>query len=180
NQLMLEADPITGRFSFRHALTREAVYEDIIIPRRQQLHARIAEVLESRPGWKAVDLAHHLLMAGSYQQAVGMCVAAAEAAIGARAYRDAAELYGRALPHVSDVVERSRLMCRAADAYWMNTEPAEARALLEQGVKDLETAGFAVEAAGHRILLGRCYWELMRPDIARDHFPRAKEVLESA
>jgi len=180
NQLLEEADRLSGRYTFRHALTREAVYEDIIVPRRQQLHARIAAVLESRPGWKAVDLAHHLLMAGNYEQAVGMCVAAAEAAISARAYKDAATLFERALPHVSDIVERSRLMCRAGDAYWTNTEPAAARSLLEQGIADLESAGLQIEAAGHRILLGRCYWELNRPDVARRHFERAKEVLEAA
>jgi class 3 adenylate cyclase len=180
NQLLEEADRVSGRYSFRHALTREAVYEDIVVPRRQQLHARIAEVLESRPDWKAVDLAHHLLMAGNYQQAIGMCVAAAEAAISARAYRDAAALFERAIPHVSDVVERSRLMCRAGDAYWNNGETAAARSLLEQGVRDLEAAGLTIEAAGHRILLGRCLWELQRPDLAREQFTRAKEVLEAA
>jgi class 3 adenylate cyclase len=180
NQLIEEADRISGRYVFRHALTREAVYEDIIVPRRQQLHSRIAAVLESQPGWKPVDLAHHLLMAGSYEQAVGMCVAAAEAAIGARAYKDAATLFERALPHVADAVERSRLMCRAGDAYWSNAEVAAARRLLEQGIADLEVAGLTVEAAGHRILLGRCYWELQRPDKARVEFERAREVLEAA
>jgi len=119
-------------------------------------------------------------MAGNYRQAVGMCVAAAEAALSARAYRDAAALFERALPHVSDVVERSRLMCRAGDAYWNNTEPAAAKALLEQGVADLEAAGLDVEAAGNRLLLGRCYWELLQSDVARRQFTRAKEVLEAA
>ena len=180
NQLLEEADRVSGRYTFRHALTREAVYEDIVVPRRQQLHARIAEVLESRPNWKAVDLAHHLLMAGNYQQAIGMCVAAAEAAISARAYRDAAALFERAIPHVSDAVERSRLVCRAGDAYWNNGETAAARPLLEHGVTDLEAAGLMIEAAGNRILLGRCLWELQRPDLAREQFTRAKEVLETA
>jgi adenylate cyclase len=109
-----------------------------------------------------------------------MCVAAAEAAIAASAYRDAAALFERALPHVADKVERARLMCRAGDAYWTNTEVAAARSLLEQGIADLEAAGLDLEAAGHRILLGRCYWEMNRPDVARQHFLRAKEVLEAA
>src|SRR5439155_21140714 len=131
-----EADRPAGRYCFRDALTREAVYEDIVATRRQQLHARIAEVLESRPDWRAVDLAHHLLMAGSYEQAVGMCVAAAEAAIAAHAYRDAADLFERAIPHVKDSVERGRLMCRAADAYWNNTQPLAAKALLQQVIAE--------------------------------------------
>ena len=179
NQLLDEVDAQSGRYAFRHALTREAVYEDIVVTRRQQLHARIAEVLESRPGWKAVDLAHHLLMAGSYEQAVGMCVAAAEAALAAHAYRDAADLFERAIPHVKDSVERSRLMCRAADAYWNHAETTAARALLEQAIPELESAGLNIEAAGHRLLLGRCYWELLRPDLAREQFTRARDVLET-
>src|SRR5205814_1224770 len=179
NQLLEEADRDTDRYCFRHALTREAVYEDIVATRRQQLHARIAEVLESRPDWRAVDLAHHLLMAGSYEQAVGMCVAAAEAAIAAHAYRDAADLFERAIPHVKDAIERGRLMCRAADAYWNNTETLAAKALLEHGIADLEAAGLTVEAAGHRLLLGRCYWELLRTDLAREQFMRARDVLET-
>ena len=179
NQLLEEVDRATGRYSFRHALTREAVYEDMVAARRQHLHARIAEVLESRPDWKAVDLAHHLLMAGSYEQAVGMCVAAAEAALAAHAYRDAANLLERAIPHVRDTVERSRLMCRAADAYWNNTETLNAKALLEHAIPDLEAAGLEVEAASHRLLLGRCYWELLRTDLAREQFIRARDVLET-
>ncbi|HET7466088.1 MAG TPA: AAA family ATPase [Candidatus Dormibacteraeota bacterium] len=179
NQLLEEADREAGRYCFRHALTRETVYEDIVASRRQQLHARIAEVLEARPDWKAVDLAHHLLMAGSYEQAVGMCVAAAEQALAAHAYRDAADLFERAIPHVKDVVERSRLMCRAADAYWNNTETQAAKGLLEEGIAGLEAAGLTVEAAGHRLLLGRCYWELLRTDLAREQFIRARDVLET-
>lgn len=179
HQLLEDAD-VSGRYGFRHALTREAVYEDMLVPRRQQLHMRIAEVLESRPDSKPVDLAHHLLAAGSYEQAVGMCVAAANAALSAHAYRDAADLFERAIPHVSDVVERSRLMCRAGEAYSINGEVGTARKLLEQGIADLDAAGLADEAARNRLILGRTYWELQRPDLAREQFTRAKDVLEAA
>lgn len=177
NQLVEDADA-TGRYCFRHALTREAVYEDMIVPRRQQLHARIAEVLETQPDAKSVDLAHHLLMAADYDKAVGMCVAAAREAMEARAYGDAAALFERAIPHVKELVARSRLMCEAADARWNNTEPVAARPLLEAGIAGLESAGLIVEAARHRLLLGRCYWEMMRTDLARAEFMRAKEILE--
>jgi class 3 adenylate cyclase len=177
-QLLEEDDRTPGKFRFRHALTREAVYEDLIMPKRQQLHARVAEVLAARLDAPAVDLAHHLLAAGKYDDAVPICVAAAEAAIHARAYRDAADMLERAAPHVRDKVERSRLLCRAGDAYWNNDEPEAARRLLEEGVTGLESEGEAVEAAGYRIQLGRCYWELLRSDLAREHFERARAVLE--
>ncbi len=179
-QLLEEEDPTSGRYRFRHALTREAVYEDLIVPRRQQLHSKVADVLASRADRVAVDLANHLLMAGRYDEAVAMCVAAADDATRALAYRDAAELLERAAPHVRDSVERARMLCRAADAYWNNTEPANARRLLEQGITDIEAAGLSVEAAGHRVMLGRCWWELMRSDLAEEQFQRAREVLEAA
>lgn len=179
-QLLEEDDRSSGRYRFRHALTREAVYEDMVVPRRQQLHARVAEVLESRPDTAPVDLAHHLLMAGKYDEAVVMCVAAANDAIAARAYSDAAALLERAAPYVKDPVEKGRLLCQAADAYWNNTEPGNARRLLEEGIAALDAAGLAQEVASNRLLLGRCYWELMRSDLAREQFNLARQTLEAA
>jgi tetratricopeptide (TPR) repeat protein len=178
-QLLEEDDRTPGKFRFRHALTREAVYEDLIMPKRQQLHSRVAEVLATRPDAASVDLAHHLLAAGRYDDAVPICVAAAEAAITARAYRDGADMLERAAPHVKDTVERARLLCRAGDAYWYNTEPESARRLLEEGIQNLESEGLAVEGASYRLLLGRCYWELLRSDRARNEFERARDVLEA-
>jgi class 3 adenylate cyclase len=179
-QLLEEDGANYGRYQFRHALTREAVYEDMVVPRRQQLHARVAEVLAARPDRASVDLAHHLLLAGKFDDAVGMCVAAAEDAIRARAYRDAAALMERAAPYVKDRAERGRLLCRAGDAYWNNTESTAAKGLLEQGVADLDAAGLTLEAAGWRVQLGRCYWEVQRTDLAREQFERARDVLETA
>jgi len=175
---LIEEEGALGRYRFRHALTREAVYEDLVVPRRQQLHSRVADVLSSRPEHAAVDLANHLLMAGRYDEAVAMCVAAADAADQARAYRDAAELLERAAPHVRDTVARARLLARAANSYWSNSESAKARRLLEPAIADLEAAGLMIEAAGHRILLGRCLWELMRSDLAQEQLLKAKDTLE--
>jgi class 3 adenylate cyclase len=177
-QLLEEEDRISGRYRFRHALTREAIYEDLVVPRRQQLHARVADVLASRPDRVAVDLANHLLMAGRYDEAVGMCVTAAEDAIRAVAYRDAAELLERAAPYAHDSVGRARMLLQAADCYWNNTESGNAKRLLEPAIADLEAAGLDLEAAGHRVLLGRCFWELLRSDLAKEQFERAREVLE--
>lgn len=178
-QLLEEEDRTSGRYRFRHALTREAIYEDLVVPRRQQLHSRVADFLAVQPDHAAVDIANHLLLAGRLEEAVAMCVAAAADALAARAYHDAAELLERAAPHVRNPVERARMLCRAADCYWNNTESANARRLLEQGVADLEAAGLKVEAAGHRVLLGRCYWELLRSDLAREQFEMARDVLEA-
>jgi class 3 adenylate cyclase/tetratricopeptide (TPR) repeat protein len=179
-QLLEEEDRNSGRYRFRHALTREAIYEDMVVPRRQQLHARVADVLASRPDRVAVDLANHLLMAGRYDEAVGMCVTAADDAIRALAFRDAAELLERAAPYVPDPTERARMLCRAADSYWNNNESASSKRLLEPAIAELEAAGLDTEAAGQRVLLGRCFWELLRSDLAKEQFELARQVLEPA
>ena len=179
-QLLEEDSAHYGRYQFRHALTREAIYEDMVVPRRQQLHSRVADVLGARPDRAPIDMAHHLMVAARFEEAVVMCIAAAEDAVKARAYQDAAALLERAAPHVKDKAERGRLLCRAGDAYWNNTEPSAAKGLLDQGIADLEGAGLMVEAAEQRVLLGRCYWELQRSDLAREQFERARDVLETA
>ena len=179
-QLLEEDERATGRYRFRHALTREAVYEDMVVPRRQQLHARIADVLKSRPDSAPVDLANHLLMAGRFDDAVTMCVAAAGDAIQSYAYHDAGALLERAAPHVRDMVERGRLLCRAGEAFSMNNESVAARRVLEEGISYLESAGLAIEVARQRLVLGRCFWELLRSDLARNEYERAREILEAA
>src|SRR5882672_5020919 len=139
-QLIEREDRVSARYRFRHALTREAIYEDLVVPRRQQLHSRVADVLKQRGEGAPVDLANHLFLAGRNEEAVAMCVAAAEDAIQARAYRDAAELLERAAPFLPDGVDRARMLCRAADSYWNNNESPTAKRLLEQGIADLEAA----------------------------------------
>lgn len=54
--------------SFRHALTQEVAYQSLLMSKRQELHARIAETLEERfPDWSEQEpgrLAHHFAEAG--------------------------------------------------------------------------------------------------------------------
>jgi class 3 adenylate cyclase len=180
NQLLEEDDRAAGTYRFRHALTREAVYEDMVVPMRQQLHSRLADILAGQPGHAVVELAHHLLMAGRYDEAAPACIAAAEEATHALAFGDAITLYERALPHIRDRVEHARILCRTGEAHWNNAQPRQARPLLEQGISELEQAGLVQEAASQRLLLGRCIWELMLPDQAGAEYERARQVLEAS
>ena len=64
-QQLVEEDPdVDGHYRFRHSLTRESVYEDMLVPQRQDLHAAAADALRSRPDTPAVELCRHLLAAG--------------------------------------------------------------------------------------------------------------------
>jgi class 3 adenylate cyclase len=180
-QQLLEEEPQNnGRYRFRHALTREAIYEDMIAPRRQELHGIAADVLTSQTGTVPVDLAFHLLAANRWNDAVPMGIKAAEDAERNQADREAAQLYERLLTHVKQGPMRAQLLCRAGNAYQRANEPARAQRFLEQGIPLLEAAGEEVQAAGYRIILGRCYWERSQPAVARAEYERAREVLERA
>src|SRR5262249_5018628 len=137
-------------------------YEDLVVPRRQQMHSRIADLLATRSDGAAVDIANHLFMANRNQEAVAMCIKASDDAVRGFAYGDAAALLERAAPYADDAVHRARLLARAGDCYWNNGETVNAKRLLEPAIADLEKAGLMVEAAGNRLLLGRCHWELLR------------------
>jgi class 3 adenylate cyclase len=180
-QQLLEEEPKNnGRYRFRHALTREAIYEDMIAPRREELHGIAADVLTARAETAPIDLAFHLLAANRWSDAVPMGIKAAEEAERNQANREAAQVYERLLIHVKDGPMRAQLLCRTGSAYHRANEPARAQRFLEQGIPLLEAIGQEVEASGYRIILGRCYWERSQPATARAEYERARAVLERA
>ena len=180
-QQLLEEDPShPGRYSWRHALTQEAIYAETVTPRRQAIHSRAADVLGRAETTRAVDLASHLLGAARFEEAVPVCLRSAEEAEHALAFGEAVSLLERVLPHVSDPLERARVLCRIGRDHGRNGEPASAIGYLSAGIETLEEHGEDLEAARSRLVLGRCHWESERPDAARAEYERALEVLEPA
>src|SRR5438105_8207900 len=180
-QQLLEEEPHdNGRYRFRHALTREAIYEDMIAPQREQLHGLAADALRTQGDTQPMDLAFHLLAANRWQDAVPIGMKAAEQAEQNQAFTEAASLYDRLLSHVGDNLTRARLLCKAGKAYWQASDPGRAQRFLEQGIPLLEAASEEIEAAEYRILLGRCHWERSQPAVARTDYERARAVLERA
>jgi hypothetical protein len=43
-------DPVSGELRFRHALTRDTVYDDLLVAERRGLHRRVAEMLDELAG----------------------------------------------------------------------------------------------------------------------------------
>jgi class 3 adenylate cyclase/predicted ATPase len=66
--------PPRARYLFKHALIQDAAYQSLLKRTRQQVHQRIAQVLEGRFPETADQqpelLAHHLTDAGCYEQAI--------------------------------------------------------------------------------------------------------------
>ncbi len=179
-QLIEEYGDAPGGYSWRHALTQEAIYTEALTPRRQMIHACAAEVLAQKQSTRPVDLVNHLLGAGRFDEAVPVCLEAAEEAEGAAAYVEAISLLQHALPHVGDPVERAKISCRIGKDQWLNGQPALGRDTLSEGIAELERLGEELEAARFRVSLGRCLWECAEAERAREEYERARDVLAAA
>ncbi|MQA75959.1 MAG: AAA family ATPase, partial [Solirubrobacterales bacterium] len=169
-----------GRYRWRHALTQEAIYDDIVTPRRQAIHSRAADALSLAEATRPVDVAHHLLGAGRFEEAVPICLRSATEAERAVALSEAAALLERVLPHLGDPVERATTVCRIGHNRALNGEPGAAERWLAEGVEELEALGEPLAAARFRVILGRCFWERSQPDRAREEYERARAVLAAA
>ena len=142
-----------GRLSFRHALLREAMYDDLLPGERSELHESLARALEDRAGVeddRGLELisaiAHHYATGGRQPAALRTTVQAALAARDVHAYGDAAELAERALdlwPRVPDAaamipLDHVELLCLAASAHRVAGDETRAETLLRRALGDLD------------------------------------------
>ena len=142
-------------FAFRHALLRDAVYEDLLPTERVRSHERYARILSSRLGTRtgaaerwplASDLAFHAAAAGDQTTALRAHLDAGEAArrFGARA--DAAAQYEAAMARWDQVpapdrpagVTKSDLACLEADCLFTLGQPLQIRNLLRGALAMLD------------------------------------------
>jgi predicted ATPase/class 3 adenylate cyclase len=178
-QLIEELAGAQAIYRWRHALTQEAIADEIVLPRRQEIHSRAADVL-SASGASALQVARHLLHAGRFSDAVPACFQAAEEAEASLAFAEALEVLEHALPHVKDPVERARLLCHMGRLLWTDGKTAAAAAVLSEGIPALVSAGEELEAARYRLVLARAIWEQSKPEEAEMEFEEARRVLEKA
>jgi tetratricopeptide (TPR) repeat protein len=92
--LLVEVGP--GRATFRHTLTREAVYREIPWSRRQALHHQIALRLQGRRA-PPDELAGHWLAAREFERGRQALLASTEVWSQVHAYRDALRVASQAL-----------------------------------------------------------------------------------
>jgi class 3 adenylate cyclase len=95
------SQPGALRFSFSHALVREALYEELGVTQRVRLHRRIAEAIEEICGDDREahlgELAHHFLQAQELERAIDYSTEAGKRAVSLMAYEEGADLYESAL-----------------------------------------------------------------------------------
>ena len=105
------------RFSFRHALTREVLYRELLTAEARALHATIAAVLEHGPDSRADEVAYHWWAAGDPVRGLAWNERVGDDAAAMSAYADAAERYERALSFAARGSEpRAALLEKATSA----------------------------------------------------------------
>jgi DNA-binding winged helix-turn-helix (wHTH) protein/tetratricopeptide (TPR) repeat protein len=99
--LLRRGIPPATKFIFKHALIQDIAYSSLLRNARQQLHARIADVLQTHFGDIATDqpeiLAHHFEQSGDVEHAVKYWISAGDLASRRAASREAAVHYRAAL-----------------------------------------------------------------------------------
>jgi DNA-binding CsgD family transcriptional regulator len=182
-----------GRYSFRHALLREVVADDLLPGERAELHLSVARALEAKAeglpdhggAHLAAGIAHHYFASGDQPKALAASVRAAEAAENVHAYGEAAALYSRALelwhrvtdPEALAGRDHVALLTAAAWATGREHEPARSETLLRAALAEIDQQAEPYRAA---VLLDRIAHEQFhqaRPREASETRRRALELL---
>jgi class 3 adenylate cyclase/predicted ATPase len=174
--------PPDATYSFKHALVKDAAYQSLLKSRRQQLHARLAQVFEERfPGVVETQpelLAYHLTEAGLDARAADAWARAGRAALGRSAMREAANSLSRAvslLRGMPSSPERQRLELELLGALGValtNTlGPASSEAQAAH-----ERADLLSRELGDRKGRFRARWNLWRVYNVRAEFDSAMAV----
>jgi len=137
--------------AFRHELAREAVVETLTPARRLALHRRILDALSDPPGGPpdAARLAEHADAALDRDAVLNWAPAAAREANAARAYREAAAQYARALRFADErpLDERAELLEGRSRACYLADDQVEAIQVIQDAIALRRQAGSPQEEA---------------------------------
>ena len=176
-QHLLVVDDSGRGYAFRHALGRDAVYDDMLPGERLRLHAAYGEALSAHPelagddrGMLAADLAHHWYVALDLPRALAASVDAAERARERFAPAEALRQLERAMqiwPRVADAealtgIDHVEVLRRAAQSAIDAGEVHRTLSLITEAIDelgpdgDLERRAALMERRGRaQHLLGR-------------------------
>jgi predicted ATPase len=165
-------------FNFVHELVRQTLLAGISVPRRQYLHAAVAEAIEQLSPdaveARAGDIANHLHKAGSFgdgRKLVRYLTLAGDRALKAAAFVEAQQNFKSALSHQQDIEAREK-----ADLLWK-------LAMSERGLDQWDAAiahlREVLEIYIHlddREMIGRSFIDLAAAFIWAGHFQEATET----
>lgn len=157
---------------FRHALVREALYDDLLPGERERIHIATAEAvsrqtrLADHVRWAL--LAHHWNAAHDVARALESSFRAGVEAEKVHAIADAAAQFERALslfdrvPAAEQLIGLTRvdLMLRAAETTWQSSRSSRGVDLIEAALAEMGDAASPEKRAVAYTVLGRVRWVL--------------------
>ncbi|HYW54997.1 MAG TPA: AAA family ATPase [Dongiaceae bacterium] len=153
-QLVVEEndDERGDAFSFRHALTREAVYSELLRAEARTLHAHVAEALANEEPLDVTAIAEHAWRAHDVEHAIGWNERAGDHAVALFAYADAARHYMRACDIATDLEQRALLAEKAAESLYATGDVASAVDRLATAIEAL-----GADPSANRLALRKAY-----------------------
>jgi DNA-binding CsgD family transcriptional regulator len=166
-QLVREIRESPGAFTFRHAITREILYRELLALQTQAMHCEVAEGLAKTSHADPLDLAYHWSAAGNREHASEAYERAGDDAMARNAHRDAEAAYRGAVDSADSGDSGYPLLCdKLSRALSINGEVDEACAYAQRAVEAYETAGQTLQAASRAIRLARRIYESGKPEAA--------------
>ena len=159
-QLIVEENDAEGNaFAFRHALTREAVYGELLRAEARELHARVAVALASESPLDIAAIAEHAYRARDAERALTWNERAGDAALAVYAYGDAARHYERAHEFAVQPAQRAALARKAADGLYAAGLLEQAATWLSHALTDCRTTGDTALVLQLATQRARVLWE---------------------
>jgi class 3 adenylate cyclase/predicted ATPase len=182
--------PPNASYVFKHALVQDAAYQSLLKSRRQQLHARLAEIIAQRfpilANSQPQILAHHLTEAGLLNAASEAWARVGTAALDRAAMKEAAVALERALEllhQLPQCTERNRRELDWLGKLGVALINTKGPASVEVGEVQKRAADLAADL-GDSVGLFRARWMLWRTTNARAEINAAiviaQELLEQA
>ena len=156
-QLVVEM-PATESFRFRHAITRETLYGELLLGEARRMHRGVAQLLEAAGGERHDEIAYHWWAAGDAARALASNEAAGDRFVDMYAYADAARAYERALDFANDE-SRENLVRKVSFALCAIGEMGRARSWCQIGARELRRAGQEHAALGLMLWAARQLYE---------------------
>lgn len=127
-QIIEESTEGGGYFAFRHSMTRDVIYNSMLLQEVRPVHERALRILESTRDALAYELGYHAWMARDAVRCVHYNELAGDQARALHAYADAVRCYERALEFASGTDVAATLLAKAACA---SAADAQARRSME-------------------------------------------------
>jgi DNA-binding CsgD family transcriptional regulator/DNA-binding Lrp family transcriptional regulator len=148
-QHFIVMNPLASQFDFRHALIRDALYEDVPPGRRRTMHGSVAVAAELA-GMRAAYVSGHFERANLTESAYGHALVAAAEARGVSAHGEAVELFRRAqrtAPADLDARSRATLHADLSRELGLVDDPQGAASELSAAIGLLRSLGDETTAA---------------------------------